>query len=55
MRKYEDWSEMSLEEEYVRVSRCAKCTDDRRLVETELVLRGYLAREIRNVRKLARS
>ena len=54
MSKYEEWSDMSLEEEYVRVTKCSKCMKQRREIEIELTSRGYTAREIRNVRELAK-
>lgn len=54
MSQYDDWSDMGLEEEYNRVSRCAKCKKDRIAIEEELSNRGYTAREIRNVRELSR-
>ena len=48
---YEDWSDMGLEEEYNRVSRCGKCSKARKEIELELSSRGYSARELRNVRE----
>lgn len=52
---YEDFSDMGLEDEYIRVSRCAKCRKDRLAIEKEMSNRDYTAREIRNVRELAKS
>lgn len=50
--RYDDFSDMSLEEEYVRVVNCKKCRRQVPLIEKELSDRGYTAREIRNVRQL---
>jgi hypothetical protein len=55
MTGYEDYSDMGLEEEYVRISKCANCGEERRNIEIELTWRGYTAREVRNVRELARN
>ena len=51
---YEDWSDMGLEDEYIRVLQCKKCGKERLAIEKELSNRGYSAREIRNVRELAK-
>jgi len=51
MIDYSEYSDMGLEEEYVRVSECTSCGQETRAIEAEFIWRGYTAREIRRARE----